>query len=754
MERSSPPSTSQAGVLHRLYSSLPLPNAKDYIRVLDLKSQTKKSRSSIEEGRFPNAELFGNIRVVDLNSHPEYTALSYVWGGEPEGRYRLRCNDYTMHLTRNCHAALSNILAIHGELTIWVDAICINQCDHPEKTKQIRIMGEIYSWAMKTYIWLGKGSPYLNRCIDVHNCSMGGYLFGTYGILPCRSLSRLRLWMLFMHPFPFLVKSFYATLRIYMPRYLLCGRLRSSALSETKMSWVARRLFGTADKYHFHDVLESDWTARLWTFQELILSSNPELVMGRRTVTCDQLLSILKEKHRHAPIPTTIRHWYEMMAIWENIERPLHWRGRRMRLTSLLESSPSQGLSGVKTTTFAAQRRLVRGHHGILAFGLLIVGTTAFILGLILLVSGVLSGLGCGCMSVLAILLTFPLGQIFTQAPVPWIGFLEQSSKMAPEAEVIRTIRMGKGRQAQDRSFAVQGILRSLGLPLTTLPPEAPLSMVYGSLFCDLLAWKSLNGLLDAGQPCFPEAPSWVPRYDLALHRPWISVRYTFQPAVFPISSKKCHVRLHGRKLRTNAAVVDEILRPVIKLKVEADERIAIRLAQLQITNMHRILELMWVMRHECGALADSLPLAQRFLQVVRAEMSTKSAIPVDEFNRWYCVVSEICTLRPSDSRASECLDIIGADPELVDIHKWIIGMLAEEERVVFITRHGRLGTASTFVQPGDKIVVIPTVAMPLVLRTVHDATDTFSVIGASFVAGMMDGEKRQSDELIRITLI
>lgn len=80
--------------------------------------------------------------------------------------------------------------------------------------------------------------------------------------------------------------------------------------------------------------------------------------------------------------------------------------------------------------------------------------------------------------------------------------------------------------------------------------------------------------------------------------------------------------------------------------------------------------------------------------------------------------------------------------------------MFAGEDRVIFITRHGRLGTASTFAQPGDKIVVIPTVAMPLVLRPVENNTDMYNVVGASFVVGMMDGERRASDELKHITLV
>ena len=61
------------------------------------------------------------------------------------------------------------------------------------------------------------------------------------------------------------------------------------------------------------------------------------------------------------------------------------------------------------------------------------------------------------------------------------------------------------------------------------------------------------------------------------------------------------------------------------------------------------------------------------------------------------------------------------------------------------------MGCASPFVQPGDRIVVVPTVAMPLVLRRAGDAT--WRLIGPAFVVGMMEGERRENDVVENITL-
>jgi hypothetical protein len=106
-----------------------------------------------------------NFKVIDLDENPRFTALSYVWGKDPPGESSITCDGVRIPVTQSCESALSHMQRRFGQLTIWVDAVCINQGDLAEKAQQIPLMGEIYSRADSIYIWLGDGTRGTDRAM-------------------------------------------------------------------------------------------------------------------------------------------------------------------------------------------------------------------------------------------------------------------------------------------------------------------------------------------------------------------------------------------------------------------------------------------------------------------------------------------------------------------------------------------------------------------------------------------------------------
>ena len=91
---------------------------------------------------------------VALADKPRYDALSYRWGDEIT-KYPLRLNQNGFLIGKNLEDALRYLRAHAPRVLFWIDAICINQDDTPERNSQLRIMPDIYFKASTVWVWLG-----------------------------------------------------------------------------------------------------------------------------------------------------------------------------------------------------------------------------------------------------------------------------------------------------------------------------------------------------------------------------------------------------------------------------------------------------------------------------------------------------------------------------------------------------------------------------------------------------------------------
>ncbi|SPJ78875.1 uncharacterized protein FTOL_07266 [Fusarium torulosum] len=95
----------------------------------------------------------------------KFEALSYTWGA-PGVTERAVVKDpispandtLILEIGKNLAAALRHLRKNGAPRTLWVDAICINQNDNDEKSKQVARMSSIYQNTYRVVVWLGPPS--------------------------------------------------------------------------------------------------------------------------------------------------------------------------------------------------------------------------------------------------------------------------------------------------------------------------------------------------------------------------------------------------------------------------------------------------------------------------------------------------------------------------------------------------------------------------------------------------------------------
>jgi hypothetical protein len=119
-----------------------------------------------------------------------YEALSYVWGPPPESR-EILVDGKRFAIRENLWMALNHLRKKDKEVTLWTDAICINQDDLLEKNAQVAQMNLVYLGAKKVLIWLGEDKENIStiitsgyqNCIGIYNRAVLGrkcYQVGLY----------------------------------------------------------------------------------------------------------------------------------------------------------------------------------------------------------------------------------------------------------------------------------------------------------------------------------------------------------------------------------------------------------------------------------------------------------------------------------------------------------------------------------------------------------------------------------------------
>ncbi|EEU43137.1 uncharacterized protein NECHADRAFT_83581 [Fusarium vanettenii 77-13-4] len=134
----------------------------------------------VEPGEFddPIKAYFSQASLNDAeNRSLSFDALSYCWGDVTDRTDIFLAPDkddvkldgalQRFSVGRSAAEALRRLRKKQEILTIWIDAVCINQDDLEERAQQVTLMSSIYSLASTVHIWLGENNVGVETCLGL-----------------------------------------------------------------------------------------------------------------------------------------------------------------------------------------------------------------------------------------------------------------------------------------------------------------------------------------------------------------------------------------------------------------------------------------------------------------------------------------------------------------------------------------------------------------------------------------------------------
>ena len=102
----------------------------------------------------PHTRINCTLKTVSLGQSSAYKALSYTWGDSVASSF-ITLNGSNFPVTENLHVFLRRARSDAESQAFWIDSICINQGDQNERSKQVRLMRDVYASANSVQVWLG-----------------------------------------------------------------------------------------------------------------------------------------------------------------------------------------------------------------------------------------------------------------------------------------------------------------------------------------------------------------------------------------------------------------------------------------------------------------------------------------------------------------------------------------------------------------------------------------------------------------------
>lgn len=181
-----------------------------------------------------------------------FEAVSYTWG-DPSDRESItviapedHAEEGTLMIGRNLAQALRHLRFEHKPRSLWVDAICINQEDKAERSRQVQRASLVYEEARRVLVWLGPSAQDSDLAISALN-EMGKDI-------------------------------------IVLENGQILRASENSVQGEAVAGSYERPVWAAIDL-----LLRRSWFSRIWILQEMLLSDRALIVCGRKEIAREDL---------------------------------------------------------------------------------------------------------------------------------------------------------------------------------------------------------------------------------------------------------------------------------------------------------------------------------------------------------------------------------------------------------------------------------------------------------------------------------
>ncbi|KAI6086223.1 heterokaryon incompatibility protein-domain-containing protein [Hypoxylon rubiginosum] len=771
------------------------------IRVLDLEASTEY-----------NDPLVGSLRTISLDDEgSSFTALSYTWGDPTAKRTLwLNKNGVSLEITTSCFRALRQLRHNYGAITIWVDAICINQADDREKEIQLPLMGEIYMWAEVVYVWLGTETKASLQALEALS---GAASFNYLPIDPDRTSRSLPTW------------SEKARLALkLLPPYLNYGMIRKLIFNVRLTNAVEHQLV---------ELLSRPWFSRAWTFQEIILASEAVVLCGPAAYRLDVLARGVEFFNEPDPIasfssyertvangvripdrdmyhktpylgysfPKEGEAFRRALQLWLSIDRPTTRNGRQVR---------KQLRSGQSFNDY--QKPYANIHDSIIwnsVFGLYINSLVAH--GLLIAPILVVVALVVKATDALTYVLISAAGAAFALIFMPLLprrrprkayGSSKSKEDFVFEG-LVQALRQRKAGVPKDRSYALYGILENLQLKLPQPDYRKSQGLVYYELFINLMRWRPafVILLIDCGHGSegrdveMADAPTWVPDWNrlandgAAMTESFLSMKRMINvipghPPYFRLDSNSRELVVRGQWIECQIAYCTDKFEVASLTPREAYDNIA--LLNGPLSNI-----VGWICKAKSIKAGGPHSSSDQHKNPVVSFWNRINGIgpgydiPIKFFH-------EILTQRPLVSEQSENIEryqwsvfeavnqalheaqeyspavafeaimrVVRKDRRTLWYIVEAIFDLSCNEGRLFVTSDGTVGCAYKHIEVNDRLALVAGVPAPLILRPrkitsppLLPGDDGYEVVASAFVPEWNEGKAMKKDQLEEIKLV